>query len=152
MPVILVAATLVLASVTIVSPLAGVHDARGDVRLSRERFVALRGLYYPGFTLEGLAEPLAVLALSVLLASIARSTPAFWLVALALAAEAGAHLLYWVLIVPINRDWLAGEKGAVERAALLERWERSHVYRVVASTAAVALLAAAILAAGPGAL
>ena len=111
MPVILVTATLVLASVTIVSPLAGVHDARGDVRLSRERFVALRGLYYPGFTLEGLAEPLAILALSVLLASVARSTPAFWLVALALAAEAGAHLLYWVLIVPINRDWLAGERA-----------------------------------------
>ncbi len=152
MAVILVFATLVLASVTIVSPLAGVHDVRGDVRLSRERYLAVRGMYYPGFTFEGLAEPLAILALAVLLASIARSTPAFWLIALALAAEAVAHLLYWVLIVPMNRAWLAGETHPAERAMLLDLWERRHIYRSVASTAAVALLAAAILASGPGVL
>jgi len=150
MPVILTSATLVLPSVTIVSPLAGVHDVRGDVRLSRERSVAVRGFYYPGFTFEGLAEPLAILALSALLASVVRSTPEFWLIALALAAEAAAHLLYWVLIVPMNKDWLADETHAAERTALLDRWERRHIYRSVASTAAVALLAAAILAPGPG--
>lgn len=152
MAVILVSATLVLASVTIVSPLAGAHDVRGDVRLSRERYVAVRGMYYPGFTFEGLAEPLAILALAVLLTSIERSTPEFWLIALALAAEAVAHLLYWVLIVPMNRAWLSGETHASERAALLDLWERRHIYRSVASTAAVAVLAAAILAPGPGVL
>jgi hypothetical protein len=78
--------------------------------------------YYPGFTFEGLGEPLAILALAVLLASIARSTPEFWLIALALAAEAAAHLLYWLLIVPMNRAWLAGETHTADRAALLDLW------------------------------
>ena len=152
MSLILMSATLVLASVTIVSPLAGVNDVRGDVRLSRERYVAVRGMYYPGFTFEGVAEPLAILALAVLLASIAKSTPEFWLIALALIAEAVAHLLYWLLIVPMNRAWLAGETHAADRAKLMELWERRHIYRSVASTAAVAFLAAAILAPGPGVL
>jgi hypothetical protein len=152
MSVILLLATLVLASVTIVSPLAGVHDDRGDVRLARERYVAVRGFYYPGFTFEGLAEPLAIVALSILLASIAGWTPEFCLIALALAAEAGAHLLYWALIVPMNRDWLAGETQAAERAALQDRWERSHIFRSIASTAAVALLAGSLLAPGPSVL
>ena len=152
MSAILISATLVLASVTIVSPVAGVNDVRGDVRLSRDRYVSVRGLYYPGFTFAGLAEPLAILALAVLLASVARSTPEFWLIALALIAETVAHLLYWLLIVPLNRAWLAGETHAPGRAEFMELWERRHIYRSVASTAAVAFLAAAILALGPGVL
>ena len=160
MNTILFAAALVLASVTIVSPLAGALDAPGDVQLSRTRYVAIRGVYYPGLTIPGAAEPLAIVTLSVLLASMSPSTAPFWLVALALAAEALAHLLYWVLIVPLNALWLAKETLPADvpdlwlgrevdrddRIALQDRWERSHVYRAIASSAAFALLVAATLA------
>ncbi len=145
---ILMAFALVLASVTIVSPLAGALDVPGDVRLARDRYLAVGGVYYPGFTVSGVAEPLAILALAVLLASVAQSSWAFWLIALALAAEALAHGLYWFLIAPMNAAWLTSERLAArpDRAALLDRWERSHVYRALASTAAFALLVAAALA------
>jgi hypothetical protein len=153
MTAIMMAASLVLASVTIVSPLAGALEVPGDVRLSRRHYVAVRGVYYPGFTIGGVAEPLAILALCVLLACTASATLPFLLVALALAAEALAHLLYWVLIVPMNGVWLSWESRLAsadadpqDRAALQDRWERSHVYRVVASTAAFVLLVASTLA------
>ena len=116
-------------------------------------------MYYPGLTIPGVAEPLAVVTLTVLLASLSLSTAPFWLVALALAAEALAHLLYWVLIVPMNGLWLAKEPVSPDsldawlgreivggdRVALQDRWERSHVYRAIASTAAFAFLVAATL-------
>jgi hypothetical protein len=159
MNTILFAAALVLASVTIVSPLAGALEAPGDVQLSRARYVAVRGVYYPGLTIPGVAEPLAIVALCVLLASMSPPTSTFWLVALALAAEALAHFLYWALIVPMNGLWLAGESppadildfrfgpkiAASDQMALQDRWERSHVYRAIASTAAFVFLIAATL-------
>jgi len=155
MNTILFAAALVLASVTIVSPLAGALDAPGDVQLSPARYVAVRGVYYPGLTIPGVAEPLSIVTLSVLLAALSPATAPFWLVALALAAEVLAHLLYWVLIVPMNGVWLAKERALDvwfgreivqgDRMALQDRWERSHVYRVIASTAAFAFLVAATL-------
>ena len=149
MVMMLTAASLVLASVTIVSPLAGALEVPGDVRLSRERYVTIRGVYYPGFTLAGVAEPLAVLALGVLLASVAQTTWPFALVASALAAEALAHLLYWILIAPMNGVWIADDRprpASPGRDALQDRWERSHIYRTLASTAAFVLLVAATLA------
>ncbi len=156
MTVILLAASLVLASVTIVAPLAGALEAPGAVRLSRESYVVVRGLYYPGFTIAGVAEPLAIFALCVLLASVARTTWPFALVAAALAAEALAHLLYWVLIAPMNEVWLVGDGPPASRSpaeetdreyrtALRDRWELSHVYRLLASTLAFVLLVAASL-------
>ncbi|RBP12895.1 uncharacterized protein DUF1772 [Roseiarcus fermentans] len=153
MNLIMMAAALVLASVTIVSPLAGAFEVPGDASFSADRYVAIGGLYYPGFTIAGVAEPLAILALGVLLASVARETWPFWLIALALAAEALSHLLYWVLIAPVNGLLLAGdarpapaEADRNERIALRERWELSHVCRALASTLAFVLLVAATLA------
>jgi Domain of unknown function (DUF1772) len=155
MNTILMAASLILASVTIVSPLAGALEVPGDVQLSRERYLAVRGIYYPGLTVAGVAEPLAIVVIGFLLASVSPAMPSFWLVALALAAEALAHLLYWLLIVPMNGVWMTGESlratpvpgiDAADRSALQDRWERSHIYRAVASTAAFALLVAATLA------
>jgi len=155
MNTILFATALVLASVTIVSPLAGALDAPGDVQLSPARYVAVRGVYYPGLTIPGVAEPMALVTLALLLASISPTTAPFWLVALALAGEALAHLLYWVLIAPLNGVWLAKEPALDfwfgretapgDRTALQNRWERSHVYRAIASTAAFAFLVAAAL-------
>ena len=147
MNLMMTAAALILASVTIVSPLAGVLEVPGDMRLSRQHFVAVKGLYYPGFTIAGAAEPLALLAIAALLASLPFATAPFWLAALTLAAEAVAHLLYWVLIVPMNGVWLAGAAGRATAAGpLQDRWERAHVGRSVASTAAFVLLVAATLA------
>jgi hypothetical protein len=160
MSLILMASALVLASVTIVSPLAGALEAPGDVRLERESYVAVRGVYYPGFTIAGVAEPLAVVVLALLLVSMSGGTLPFWLVALALAAEALAHLMYWVMIAPMNGAWLddprrtraanvwtARTAASGEEIALRDRWEVAHVCRALAATLAFVVLVAATLAA-----
>ena len=151
MTLILLAAALVLASVTIVSPLAGAFEMAGDMRLERGRYVSVGGVYYPGFTIAGVAEPLAIFVLVFLLASLLPGGLPFLFVALALAAEALAHLLYWVLIAPMNRVWLTDEPMAQtdvqgRLAGLRDAWELSHVYRLLASTLAFVLLIAATLA------
>jgi hypothetical protein len=142
MNLMVTSAALILSSVTIVSPLAGALEGPGGVRLSRAHFVVLGQVYYPGFTLQGLAEPLAVLAIAIFLTSLPLGTAAFRLAAFALLAEAAAHSLYWALIVPMNGVWLAG----VPSSPLQDRWERAHVGRSVASTAAFVLLVASRLA------
>jgi hypothetical protein len=157
MSLIMMAASLVLASVTIVSPLAGALEVPGDARLSRDRHVAVRGVCCPGFTIPGVAEPLAILALTLLLASLVRTTWPFWLVALALVAETIAHALHWVLIASMNGVWPTGESrraspgprfdpGPDDRRGLQDRWERSHIDRTLDLTAAFVLLVAATLA------
>ncbi len=151
MTLILLAAALVLASVTIVSPLAGAFEMAGDMRLERGRYVSVGGVYYPGLTIAGVAEPLAIFVLVFLLASLLPMGLPFFFVALALAAEALAHLLYWVLIAPMNRVWLTDNSPPAQTdvqgrlASPRDAWELSHVYRLLASTLAFVLLVAATL-------
>ena len=103
------------------------------------------------FTYTGAAEPLSIVALAVLLWLSPRFTMAFWLLALALAAGVLTHLLYWVLVAPVNKVWLEGEAlsaparqlfgatgyaGRTDWTSLRDRWEWSHVYRAASSVTA----------------
>ena len=153
---IMMALALVLASVTVVSPLAGAFEVPGEGSVSRDRYVAIGSRYYPGFTVAGAAEPLAILALCLLLASVAPATGPFWLIALALAAETLSHCLYWVLIAPVNGLLFvrrADSARATDRGdpiALRERQELGHIYRALAATLAFVLLVAAALVSAGG--
>lgn len=133
----------------------------GKMRLSREEYLAVQPIYYPGFTYAGVAEPLSVLALAFLLGLTPNSTTEFWFLAFALAAAILTHLLYWILVAPVNKAWLrkealpiparqffdaAPEVSGTDWTSLRDRWEWSHVCRAVTSTAAFLLLVAATLA------
>ena len=156
----LMALSLVLVTLTVVTTLANAREFPGKMRLSREQYLAVQPIYYPGFTYAGAAEPLSILALAVLLALTPRATTAFWLVALALAAAVLTHLIYWVLVAPVNRVWLAGETlaaparrffGATKEASaslwtsLRDRWEWSPVCRAAAAITPFLLLLGATL-------
>jgi len=153
-------ASLLLVVATVIPSVAHALELPGKRRLTREQYLAVQPIYYPGFTIVGAAEPLSVLALASLLAFMPYGTRTFWLIGGALAAAMLAHLLYWVLTAPVNKVWLrsAALSGSAERffavggsvtltdwRMLRDRWERSHLYRAAASLIALVLLAAALL-------
>jgi hypothetical protein len=160
MPVILKLASLLLVVATVIPSAAHVLELPGKLRLTREQYLAVQPIYYPGFTIVGAAEPLAVIALAVLLALTPGATPAFWLIAAAVAATALTHLLYWTLTAPVNQVWIRNESisGGAQRffaasgsatvtdwTLLRDRWERSHLCRAATSLIALVLLAIALL-------
>lgn len=160
----LVLACLILTAVAMALSLAHALEYPGKKRLSRDAYLAVQPIYYPGFTWAGAAEPFAIVALAVLLAATPSGTSAFWLTAGALAAALATHGLYWLITAPVNRLWLkdqelsgaarqffgtasAGSGVALEdwRRAR-DRWERSHLWRAV--TAGTAFLLTALRAVG----
>jgi hypothetical protein len=156
-------AALLLTAIAMALTLAHALELPGKLRLSKDEYLAVQPIYYPGFTIGGAAEPLAIVAtLSLMLMTPQRT--AFWLTAVALAALAVMHACYWLLTHPVNNFWLkdvklsgagaaffgAGTGGlggdAPDWTALRDRWEYSHVVRAALGLIALTLLAAAVAA------
>jgi hypothetical protein len=152
--------SLFLVVATVIPSVAHVLELPGKLRLTREQYLAVQPIYYPGFTVIGAAEPLSVLVLAGLVALTPPGTLTFWLIVGALLAAALTHLLYWTLTAPVNKVWLSREtlSGNAQRffeaggslnesdwTILRDRWERSHLYRAAASVVALILLAVALL-------
>ena len=157
---ILVFAATFLTAVAMSLSLAHALELPGKLRLDRDHYLAVQTIYYPGFTYGGFAEPLAIAALAALLVVQPAASTVFWLTAGALAAMAATQILFWTVVQPVNRQWLASTElseaaerffrsgPSVEQSAdwtrLRDRWERGHFARAVTSTAAFVLLLAAL--------
>lgn len=153
--------SLILAAVGMALSLAHALEFPGKRRLDRDTYLKVQAIYYPGFTIGGALEPLAVIAAFALLLFTPFGTTSFWLTAVAVAGLLLAHAIYWVVTHPVNKVWLKDEKldksgGAFFAAggatatgdwtALRDRWEWSHVARAVLAMASlVALVIAAVL-------
>ena len=150
-------AALALVAVALTGTLAHALELPGKLRLGREDYLTVQGIYYPGFTRAGLAEPAAILALLVLLV-MTPSGPRFWLTLGAFLAMVAVHAIFWLVTQPVNRIWVAElDLGRADAAffetgrrapeadwtALRDRWERSHLVRAIASSIAFLLLATA---------
>ena len=70
---------LLLAVGTAIPSVAHSLDLPGKLRLTREQYLAVQPIYYPGFTVLGVAEPLSIVALVALRAFTPGGTPPFWL-------------------------------------------------------------------------
>lgn len=156
-------ATVLVVAVAMAQSLAHALEYPGKMRLSKEQYLTVQPIYYPGFTIGGASEPLGILALAGL-AFLQPSSPPFWLAAAALATLAAAHLCYWLMTHPVNNFWLretelkgAGKKffgsdplgrgkagEGADWTGLRDRWERSHVLRAALSFASLALVTAAV--------
>ena len=155
------AVALIVTAIPMALALAHALEHPGKLRLDRDHYTAAQGIYFPGFTLAGPAEPLAPILILVLLALTPAGTPAFWLTAAAAVAAALTHLLYWVLTAPVNKVWAkaAPVAGSAQRffeaardlpasddwTVLRDRWERSHLVRAVTASSAFVLLAIAVV-------
>ena len=156
LPLLQVAA-LALVAVALTATLAHALELPGKLRLGRKDYLTVQGIYYPGFTRAGLAEPAAILALLLLLLMTPMG-PGFWLTLGALLAMVAVHAVFWLVTQPVNRVWVAElDLGRADVAffstgrhatetdwtALRDRWERSHVVRAIASSIGFLLLATA---------
>ena len=155
--------TVVTVAVAMALALAHALELPGKRRLTREQYLAVQPIYYPGFTFGGIAEPLGLLLLIALLLLAPAVTTPFWLTTGALAALAAMHVAYWLLTHPVNNFWLADQelRGISARfflfdplkrdnsakpdwTVLRDRWELSHVVRAAFGIASLVLLVTAV--------
>ena len=152
--------TLLIVALMLVTTLSHALELPGKMRLSKENYLKVQPIYYPGFTFAGIAEPVGLLALLVLAVVFRGEGTAFWLTLTALLAIAAAHGLYWLVTHPVNNFWLkdtelagAGkgffgfgtrDLGTAPWTELRDRWEYSHLARSVLVLAAFLCLSTAI--------
>jgi len=151
--------TVLLVAITMALSLAHALELPGKLRLSKEQYHAVQSIYYPGFTLGGIAEIGSIVAAIVLLISTDRSSLQFWLVAGALAALILVQSIFWFMTQPVNKYWLENtelsrvatrffDTGGTAKPAdwteMRDRWERSHVLRAITSVLALVLITAAV--------
>jgi hypothetical protein len=147
-------------AVAMTTSVAHTLELPGKLRLSRHDYESVQTIYYPGFTWAGPAEPIAIVALGVVVALTPFGSAAFWLSSAAVVAAVATHALYWKLTAPVNKVWLKDERlsGTAQRffdsaadvdvndwTALRDRWERSHVYRAITASTAFSLTVIALV-------
>jgi anthrone oxygenase-like protein len=142
---------LILVVLAMVPALAHALELPGKLRLTKEAYFAVQPIYYPGFTIAGVSEPVAIISTIVLLVLTPRGTADFWLTLVALLGLVAMHAVYWIFTHPVNNFWLQGEKLSglgsgffswgsaskqdrqsntpVDWTQLRDRWEYSHVAR-----------------------
>jgi len=140
--------TLILITLALALALAHALELPGKMRLSREAYIAVQPIYYPGFTIGGgIGEAGGTVLTILLLVFTPIASAAFWLTLVALLGLIGMQTAYWVLTHPVNRVWLRGEKLSglssgffafgkkrgdtrePEWTELRDRWEYSHLVR-----------------------
>jgi hypothetical protein len=157
--------TVLLVAVALASTLAHVMELPGKLRLSKESYLAVQSIYYPGFTIAGgIGEFGGIIATFVLTMLTPAGTAQFWLTLGALLALLAMHAVYWALTHPVNNFWLkdvqlqgfsagffsfglpkhGSEARALDWTVLRDRWEYSHVLRAGLALLGFILLVTAV--------
>jgi hypothetical protein len=157
--------TVLLVAVALASTLAHVMELPGKLRLSKESYLAVQSIYYPGFTIAGgIGEFGGIIATFVLTMFTPAGTTQFWLTLGALLALLAMHAVYWALTHPVNNFWLkdvqlqgfsagffsfglpkhGSDAQALDWTALRDRWEYSHVLRAGLALLGFILLVTAV--------
>jgi hypothetical protein len=139
--------TALVVVLTTVPAVAHALELPGKMRLSKDEYAVMQRVYYPGFTVAGLAEPAGILMILILLIR-APVDHTMWFV-VAFASLVGMQVIYWLVTHPVNKVWIEGQRlsaasgrffaagsdRAENRAwvALRNRWEFSHVARASCS-------------------
>jgi hypothetical protein len=152
--------TLTLVALAMVPAVAHAAEFPGKLRLSKDAYFTVQQIYYPGFTIAGLAEGFSMIAALALVIVMPRDSAAFGLALGALILLLVMHAIFWFITQPVNKIWLKEVKlnkagsaffstgGKVEGSGdwtqLRDRWEYSHVARAVLVTTAFVLLVCAV--------
>jgi hypothetical protein len=143
--------TVIFVAVAFALSLAHALELPGKMRLDKETYYAVQPIYYPGFTIGGISEPVGIILTIVLLFLTPFGGAEFWLTLVALLGLLAQQAVYWFVTHPVNQFWVEGQNlnrlsagffsfGAKSsRAAddaprpdwkqLRDRWEYSHVAR-----------------------
>jgi hypothetical protein len=153
--------TVLVVAVAMALALAHALELPGKMKLSKEQYLAVQPIYYPGFTFGGVAEPLGLVMILALIVLMPPFTGTYWLTAGAFVALLAMHAIYWMVTHPVNNFWLKenqlegagkrffsfrshGDGEAPDWTVLRDRWERSHIFRAVFGLISLILLVAAI--------
>lgn len=153
--------TVFLAAITMGMALAHALELPGKMRLPKEAYLATQTIYYPGFTIGGMAEPAAALAALALLVMMPAKGSNFWLMLGAVVALVALHAVFWIWIQPVNKTWLkdiglrdasatffrtatAAEAGD-KWTKLRNRWEYAHAARAGLGLLSLVLLLVAVV-------
>jgi len=153
---------LMLGAVTMALALAHALEYPGKMRLSKDQYLATQAIYYPGFTLGGIAEIATVILLAALGFLTRGSGAVFWLTLGAFIVFAALHAVYWLLTQPVNNFWVrdvslgrAGRRffGLGRRLKgkepdwtdLRDQWETSHMIRAGLGLTGLLLLAISLV-------
>ena len=136
----------------------------GKLRLSKEHYLAVQTIYYPGFTIGGAGEFVGLLALLALVIATPKDTAAFWLTLSAFIVMLATHAIYWIVVHPVNNFWLKDFKlkpfsaafflfdplkraaggGTADWTALRDQWEYGHAARAALALLGLTLLTTAV--------
>ncbi|MEK1886350.1 MAG: DUF1772 domain-containing protein [Phyllobacterium sp.] len=137
---------LLLCAIVVSTTLAHALEYPGKMRLDKTSYLATQTVYYPGFTMAGIAEPMAILGFALQTFLVDDHKGVFWLSLAALCCLAIVHAIFWMVTQPVNNFWLKteqleglgkpflGPSKAVEERnwrSLRDRWEASHIVRAV---------------------
>jgi hypothetical protein len=154
--------TVLLVALAMALSLAHALEFPGKLRLSKDHYLAVQPIYYPGFTYGGMAEPLGLLLLLLLLFLTPAGIPRFWLTLAAFLVLLAMHFAYWLVTHPVNNFWLkdfelkgfgaafftfasrTSSKRHLDWTELRNRWEYSHVLRAGLGLLSFLLLVAAV--------
>jgi len=85
---------VMLGAITMALALAHALEYPGKMRLAKEQYVATQAIYYPGFTLGGIAEISTVILLAVLAFLTRGDGAVFWLTLGAFIAFTTLHAVF----------------------------------------------------------
>jgi hypothetical protein len=102
--------TLILVVLAMVPALAHALELPGKLGLTKDAYIAVQPIYYPGFTIVGFAEPVASISAIIFLVLMPWGGADFWLTVVALLGLISMHAVYWLFTHPENKFWLRGEK------------------------------------------
>src|SRR5947207_1050762 len=99
--------SILLVALAMAPALAHLLEFPGKSRLTKDAYLTVQPIYYPGFTIAGgIGEVGGLISVITILLLTPQSAPAFWLRLMALAAMLGMQVVFWLFTQPVNKFWL----------------------------------------------
>jgi hypothetical protein len=151
---------ILLVAVAMSLALAHALEMPGKLRLSEPEYRMVQQIFYPGFTIAGGCEPLAILVLLALVIVARGGGIGFWLELASLVMLAAMHGVYWRFVHPTNKVWVrdlaldrsgarffaaVGAGGAAGWTRWRDQWEYAHVARAALAFLGLTALAVALV-------
>jgi hypothetical protein len=162
--------SILLVALAMAPALAHLLEFPGKRRLTKDAYLTVQPIYYPGFTIAGgIGEVGGMLAVLAMLLLTREGTPTFWLRLVALAAMFSMQVIFWLFTQPVNKAWLETTSLGSFSAAFFDvrsgthrvrpddpdgwkemrdRWEYSHIVRAALATLSFLLLVVAAVTQG----
>jgi hypothetical protein len=109
--------TVLIVVLATIPAVAHAPELPGKMRLSKDEYVTMQRVYYPGFTITGIAEPIGIL-LTLGLLLYAPTGQSVVCRVLALASLVAMQAIYWLVTHRVNKVWITGQRLSAASATV----------------------------------